>query len=235
MPEGDGERALVEGRAYLDLGMAKAATGALARASEARGADDHDVRALDAELRLLTWDLAGARKILEALSEEAFEVDWWEKRALIADLAGEFHRADVLLVEARREAPDLVERPTRVPDPAFDQIVEEAIASLPEAFQRAVSMARIVREPMPWRELAGPEPLAVPPDVLGLFVGPTLQELAEERSGELPPVIYLFKRNIERASKDRDQVFEEIRITLFHEIGHLLGLDEDEVAAMGLE
>ncbi|MEZ6014325.1 MAG: metallopeptidase family protein [Planctomycetota bacterium] len=235
VPSHIGERSLLEGRAYLDLCMANAAAGALARATDARGAEDHDVRALDAELRLLSWDLAGARKVLDQLADEAFDVDWWERRALLADLAGEHHRAEVLLVEARREAPELVERPVRVTDEVFDQVVEEALASLPEAFQRAVSVARIVREPMPWVELAGPEPLAVPPDVLGLFVGPTLHELAEERSGELPPVIYLFKRNIERASSDREELFNEIRITLFHEIGHLLGLDEDEVAAMGLE
>jgi predicted Zn-dependent protease with MMP-like domain len=235
VPAEHGERSILEGRAYLDLGMAKAASGALVRASAARGADDHDVRALDGELRLLTWDLAGARRVFDALAHEAFDVEWWERRALLADLAGDFRRSDMLLVEALREAPDVTQRPARVSDTVFDQIVEEALTSLPEAFQRALTVARIVREPMPWRELAGPEPLSVPPDVLGLFVGPTLHELAEERSGELPPAIYLFKRNIERASTDREELFEEIRVTLFHEIGHLLGLDEDEVAAMGLE
>jgi predicted Zn-dependent protease with MMP-like domain len=235
VPADDGERAILEGRAYLDMGMARAATGALSRAATARGSDDPDVRALDAELRLATWDLKGARRLLEDLASEAFDVDWWEKRALLADLAGEHHRADVLLVEARREAPDMVQRPTRVSDEAFDGIVDEALSSLPEAFQKAVAMARIVREPMPWEELARPDPLAVPPDLFGLFVGPTLHELAEERNGELPPTIYLFKRNLERAATSREELFEEIRVTLFHEIGHLLRLDEDEVAAMGLE
>jgi len=235
VPAGDGERNLLEGHAYLALGMAKAASGALQRAREARGADDEEVRALDAELCLSTWDLAGAERLLEGLAPEGFDLARWERRALLADLAGNHRRADALLLEALREAPDDALRPARVTDRVFDQIVEQALASLPEAFQRAVSVARIVREPMPWAELAGPDPLAVPPDVMGLFVGPTLHELAEERSGELPPAIYLFKRNIERASATREELFEEIRITLFHEIGHLLGLDEEEVAAMGLE
>ena len=35
-------------------------------------------------------------------------------------------------------------------------------------------------------------------------------------------------------ARDEAHLAEEIRITLFHEIGHLLGLDEDEVASMGL-
>ncbi len=235
VPQGDGERSLLEGHAYIALGMAKAASGALLRARDLRGADDEDVRALDAELCLMTWDLAGAERLLEGLAREGFDLARQERRALLADLAGNFRRADALLLEALREAPDEALRPVRVTDKVFDQVVEQAIASLPEAFQRAVSVARVVREPMPWAELAGGDPLAVPPDVMGLFVGPTLHELAEERSGELPPAIYLFKRNIERASGSREELLEEIRITLFHEIGHLLGLDEDEVAAMGLE
>lgn len=234
VPETVGERALLEGRAYLELGMARAASGAVERAAAARGADDHDVRALDAEVRLLTWDLDGARAILESLAREAFDVEWWDRRSLLADLAGDRRGADAILDEARREAPDLVVKPARVRDEVFDSIVEQAIAELPEAFQRAIRMARIVREPMPWAQLAGPDPLAVPPDVMGLFVGPTLHELAEDQSGALPPVIYLFKRNIERASQSRDDLREEIRVTLFHEVGHLLGLDEDQVAEMGL-
>ena len=51
----------------------------------------------------------------------------------------------------------------------------------------------------------------------------------EDASAELPPTIYLFQRNLERYAADRDHLREEIRTTLFHELGHLLGLDEDEV------
>ena len=69
---------------------------------------------------------------------------------------------------------------------------------------------------------------------MGLFLGSTLHELAEDVSGELPPTIYLFQRNLERSCRDEVELREQIRITLFHELGHLLGLDEDEVDAMGL-
>ena len=56
-----------------------------------------------------------------------------------------------------------------------------------------------------------------------------------ESSGELPPTVYLFQRNLERVCGDREQLVEEIRVTLFHELGHALGFDEEGVARMGLE
>ena len=233
--DGSGERALVEGQASLELGMHEAAKGALERARTARGADDIEVRELHAELALAQWDLETAAATYESLAGLDFEPTWWQRRMLLADLAGDTERADSLHAEAKRLAPDIVPTATRLTDSAFDRVVEEALGELPEVFRRAVDAARVVREPVPWKELAQAGDVEeIPADLLGLFVGPTLQELAEGRSAELPPTIYLFQRNLERAVHDRDELREQIRITLFHEIGHLLGLDEDEVAAMGL-
>ena len=88
---------------------------------------------------------------------------------------------------------------------------------------------------MPFPALVPPgDPGAVPPDLFGLFTGPDLHELAEDHSAQLPPTIYLFQRNLERACPDTGSLREQIRVTLYHELGHLLGLDEDEVDAMGL-
>ena len=44
-----------------------------------------------------------------------------------------------------------------------------------------------------------------------------------------------FDRNLERAAKNREHLLEEIRTTLYHELGHVLGFDEEGVAQMGLE
>jgi predicted Zn-dependent protease with MMP-like domain len=47
--------------------------------------------------------------------------------------------------------------------------------------------------------------------------------------------VLLFQRNIERAAADRDEVREEIRVTLLHEIGHHVGWDEHDLADRGLD
>ncbi len=51
----------------------------------------------------------------------------------------------------------------------------------------------------------------------------------------LPSAILLYQRNLERFVRTREELVEEIRITLVHEVGHFLGLDEDELYERGLE
>ena len=50
-----------------------------------------------------------------------------------------------------------------------------------------------------------------------------------------PNTIYLFQRNLERAAKNRDDLIEQIRITLYHELAHYLGFEEEDMGDLGLE
>ncbi len=49
-----------------------------------------------------------------------------------------------------------------------------------------------------------------------------------------PSSIVLYQKNLERACDSKEQLVEEIRVTLLHEVGHFLGLDEEELEARGL-
>ena len=46
--------------------------------------------------------------------------------------------------------------------------------------------------------------------------------------------ILLFKRNLEKIASTRAELVEQIQITVKHEIGHFLGMDEEEVERLGL-
>ena len=70
--------------------------------------------------------------------------------------------------------------------------------------------------------------------LLGLFVGRSLMDQSVQDSGALPNTLYLFQNNLERVASSREDLEEEIRITVLHEIGHHLGWDEDELAERGL-
>ena len=75
----------------------------------------------------------------------------------------------------------------------------------------------------------------VEPDTLGLFVGP---EFAYEETTALPlpPQIILFLENIwDMAEADEEIFCEEVHTTYLHELGHYLGLDEDDLFERGLE
>jgi len=75
----------------------------------------------------------------------------------------------------------------------------------------------------------------VAPDILGLFDGVPLPETESLDLPQLRPnTIYLFQRNLERAAQDRDDLVEQIRITLWHELGHYLGFEEEDMDDLGL-
>jgi predicted Zn-dependent protease with MMP-like domain len=51
----------------------------------------------------------------------------------------------------------------------------------------------------------------------------------------VPRAILLYRLNLARAVRSRDELSEQIRRTLLHEIGHLEGLDEDDLRRRGLD
>jgi predicted Zn-dependent protease with MMP-like domain len=71
-----------------------------------------------------------------------------------------------------------------------------------------------------------------PPTILGLYRGPVGRSPA---AGDDPPSIVLYRKNLARAVKSRAELTEQIRDTLLHEIGHLEGLDEDDLRRRGME
>lgn len=74
----------------------------------------------------------------------------------------------------------------------------------------------------------------VEPDILGLFVGPSVRD-AHHATDALPPQVLLFLENLwDEAEGEPARYREEVRITYLHELGHYLGWDEGEVARRGL-
>ena len=68
--------------------------------------------------------------------------------------------------------------------------------------------------------------------LLGLYVG---VPLIERYGGEpiLPDCIYIYRLPILEVCDSYDSVVEEIRVTLLHEIGHYLGLGEQDLERLG--
>ena len=71
-------------------------------------------------------------------------------------------------------------------------------------------------------------------DTMGLFVGEAFPDSAGG-IGPLPAQIILFLENIwDEAGQDEEIYREEVRTTLVHELGHYLGLGEDDLDERGL-
>jgi len=105
--------------------------------------------------------------------------------------------------------------------------VKNLIASLPEELREPAEQLPVYFEAKP----DSTKHSDIEPDTLGLFVGNPLAE-THLTHGQLAAHIVLFLENIWFG--DEAEYKEEVRITYFHELGHYLGLEEDDLDERGL-
>lgn len=142
----------------------------------------------------------------------------------------------------------------------FDALVEEVLEQLPGPLRELLDEVALVVEDVPSPELLRGiegEPIEDPTELCGLHSGRAFTEESVEVSGEPPSTIYLFREGIvamaggwegppeleakaegEPGGEERtpdDLVYEEIWVTLLHEIGHQFGLSEDDLERLGYE
>ena len=110
--------------------------------------------------------------------------------------------------------------------------VEATLAELPAPLRERAQALPVTFERLPSAAL---QEDGIEPDTLGLFVGPDYA-LEPVSSVPLPPQIILFLENLWSEAEDDPSLFcEEVRMTYLHELGHYLGLDEDDLFERGLE
>jgi predicted Zn-dependent protease with MMP-like domain len=137
----------------------------------------------------------------------------------------------------------------------FDELLEEAMAAVPEGFRDMVDAVSIVvldhPTPAMLEDLRKDGLLANEDgtesdgsDLCGLHTGTALTERSVQDSMVLPDQIHLFREGIINLVKEdfglswgepefEEELYEEIRITLLHEVGHHFGLDEEDLERLG--
>jgi predicted Zn-dependent protease with MMP-like domain len=108
--------------------------------------------------------------------------------------------------------------------------IEMTLEALPEPLRLRAEKLPVIFERQPNEDLQAD---GIEADTLGLFIG---AEFVEENDVPMPPQIILFLENIWDVAETNERHFrEEVRTTFLHELGHYLGLDEDELTGRGLE
>jgi len=123
----------------------------------------------------------------------------------------------------------------------FDALVEEAIEALPEHIRSLIEQVPVIvlDEPTPEMLAELGDDGGDPSAYCGLHSGLPRTERSMDAPEALPNDIHLFREGIvaqgRRFSEGDldDAVFEQIVTTLLHEIGHDLGLDEDDLDELG--
>jgi len=112
----------------------------------------------------------------------------------------------------------------------FVRLVRQAYRQIPSEMIQAITNMDIVVEEWPRKEDL--ELLEEPGTLFGLYSGVPLPE--REGSGlSLPDKITIYRQPILRSCSSREQAEREIKITLWHEIGHCIGMDEEDLHRLG--
>lgn len=113
---------------------------------------------------------------------------------------------------------------------AFAQLVQQAIADLPPPYAKLMESIAVVVEEEPPREVLEDLELDGEDDLLGLYQGQSLTEGSFFAAGGTQPAkISIYRGPILRQCESPEEVVQEVYDTVVHELGHHVGLDDDEM------
>lgn len=113
----------------------------------------------------------------------------------------------------------------------FEALVEEAVSDLPQFFQEKLENIAIIVEDLPPAEIQEKYPGQV---LLGLYQGVPKPERSVWSYQPYPDMISIYQRNIEYIARSHQEIVDQVRKTVMHEIGHYFGFGEEELEDMGL-
>jgi len=112
----------------------------------------------------------------------------------------------------------------------FEKFVKEAMDSLPEEMKKELeNIAFLVEDEPPddWEDEMGQGG-----DLLGLYQGISKKERGFWYGNVLPDTIVIYQKPLERMSATREELRENVRQTVIHEVGHYFGLDEEQLQSL---
>jgi len=117
-------------------------------------------------------------------------------------------------------------------DEQFDGLITRAMDELPQEYIKGLQNAVILYADDPDEYQAKKSGLREGNILLGLYEGIPLTKRGSNYTFVLPDKITLFKHSLLMISHTPEQLFEQIKRTLWHEIAHYYGLDHDRIHAL---
>ena len=104
----------------------------------------------------------------------------------------------------------------------FEEMVVTALDSLPEELGRLMTNVAVTVEHAPG-----------PPGLLGLYEGIPLTSRSTQYAGVLPDHITIYRQAICAICRSEQEVADEVRRTVIHEIAHHFGIDDSRLDELG--
>jgi predicted Zn-dependent protease with MMP-like domain len=134
-----------------------------------------------------------------------------------------------------RSAPRTARTAHRPPRHArFERLVERALAAIPMPFAAALDEVAVVIEDEPSPDQRRENELGPDDTLYGLYEGVPRTEWGADWVA-VPNKISLFRLPLEEDFPDPDDLAEEVRITVIHELAHHLGIDDDRLEQLGVD
>ena len=114
----------------------------------------------------------------------------------------------------------------------FQRLVLRALQELPPQIDNALENVAILVEDWPGEDLLEGADAEEKHHLFGVYSGVSMLD-REGGMPLLPDTITLFQRPIESACTTRNEVIREVRTTVLHEVGHYLGLSEEDLERLG--
>lgn len=117
----------------------------------------------------------------------------------------------------------------------FEQAVGDALDMVPDELMDAVDNVVVLVEDEPRPDMVLPEELDEEgrAQLLGLYEGTALTDRDDGWAGALPDTIWIFRGPLSRFCDTREELIDEIAVTVIHEIAHHFGIDDDRLHELG--
>ena len=127
----------------------------------------------------------------------------------------------------------MVEKKIKLSTKEFDAIVEQAIDRIPEEMRQHLENIMISVQKRPSAEMLAELDMGPAETLFGIYWGVPLPERSATAPPLYPDTIILFQEPLEQFCLTREELVEEIEITVAHEIAHALGMSDQELDALG--
>jgi predicted Zn-dependent protease with MMP-like domain len=116
---------------------------------------------------------------------------------------------------------------------AFENLISQAIDELPEKFRTKLQNVAIIVEDYPSEELKRQMDISEDDTLFGLYEGVPLTQRGYFDQPLYPDRILIFQKALEDECDTTDELKEELKTTLVHEVAHFFGMDDDYLEELG--
>lgn len=169
----------------------------------------------------------------DAGADDSVAADAWHAIGQCREAKGDRPGMINAWLETRRRDAALPPSELAISDDELEAIATAALEELPAEVHQHLANVPILVDDLPAAHLVED---GWDPRLLGLFEGTPLPEQSSVGGAPSVTTIHLYKSNLERfVGDDKEALAQEIRITVLHETAHYFGLDDDDLAKLGLD